>query len=60
LKSADNSYEIIGITDNTIFSVLDVSISKTPEAMATLTKYFGKEITTRNWNTISRIGKLVG
>jgi uncharacterized protein (DUF1697 family) len=59
-KSADNSYEIIGITDNTIFSVLDVSISKTPEAMATLTKYFGKEITTRNWNTISRIRKLVG
>ena len=44
---------------NTVFSVLDLSISKTPEAVKALEKYYGKEITTRNWNTISQIGKKI-
>ena len=56
-KSADESYKIIEKTDKTIFSVLDLSISKTPKAMEALEKYYGKGITTRNWNTIKRIGK---
>ncbi len=56
-KSSDNSYEIIGKRDKTILSVLDLSVSKTPKAMEALEKYFGKDITTRNWNTIERIGK---
>ena len=58
-KSEDMSYQIIKRKGNTVFSVLDLSISKTPEAMKALEKYYGKEITTRNWNTISQIGKKI-
>lgn len=55
--SEDNSFKIINISDKTILSVLDVSVSKTPKAMKVLEQFFGKEITTRNWNTIKRIEK---
>lgn len=55
--SAENSFKIIGKNANTIFSVLDLSMSKTPKAMGALERYFGKDITTRNWKTIERIGK---
>lgn len=56
-KSTDASFQIIGKTDKSIFSVLDLSISKTPKAMDALEKFYGKEITTRNWNTIELIEK---
>jgi len=55
--SSDNSYKIIGKIDKNILSVLDLSVSKTPKAMEDLERYFGKNITTRNWNTIKRIEK---
>ncbi|MGB5361996.1 MAG: DUF1697 domain-containing protein [Aureibaculum sp.] len=55
--SDDNSYTIIDKIDNNVFSVLDVSITNTPKAMEILEKTFGKDITTRNWNTIKRIEK---
>ena len=55
--SSDNSYKIIGKIEKNILSVLDMSISKTPKAMEELERYFGKNITTRNWNTIKRIEK---
>ena len=54
--SADGSFKIIGAIDKTILSVLDLSASKTPKAMEALENFFGKDITTRNWNTIERIG----
>ncbi|MGY8913953.1 MAG: DUF1697 domain-containing protein, partial [Flavobacteriales bacterium] len=56
-KSSDSSYEIIEKRDQTIISVLDLSISKSPKAMESIEHYYGKEMTTRNWNTIERIGK---
>lgn len=56
-ESPDTSYKIIEKRDQTILSVLDLSISKSPKAMETLELYFGKEITTRNWNTMIRVGK---
>lgn len=55
--SDDSSFKIIDKIDKTIVSVLDVSVSKTPKAMAVVERYFGKDITTRNWNTIKRIEK---
>lgn len=55
--SEDNSYRILGKSDNTILSVLDLSISKTPDAMKALETFFGKDITTRNWKTIERVVK---
>jgi len=58
-KSADKSFEIIGKTDKTIFSVLNLSVSKTTKAMEVFEKVYGTNITTRNWKTIERIvGKL--
>lgn len=53
--SSDNSYRIIEIREKAILSVLDLSASKTPNSMENLEKIFGKDITTRNWNTIERI-----
>jgi uncharacterized protein (DUF1697 family) len=55
--SSDNSYKIIGKIEKNILSVLDLSVSNTPKAMEDLERYFGRNITTRNWNTIKRIEK---
>lgn len=57
--SVDNSYTIIKVKDKAIFSVLDLSVSKTPKAMISLEKFFGTDITTRNWKTIERIVKKI-
>lgn len=57
--SDDQSYRILDIRNRAIFSVLDVSVTKTPKGMDKLDKLFGNDITTRNWNTIHRIaGKM--
>jgi uncharacterized protein (DUF1697 family) len=56
-KSEDNSCRILEIRGKNIFSVFDISITKTPKGMEELEKLFGKEITTRNRNTIQRIVK---
>jgi uncharacterized protein (DUF1697 family) len=55
--SADKSFRILSIKDMAIFSVVDLSKAGTVEAMAILEKEFGKNITTRNWNTIVKILK---
>lgn len=55
--SEDNAYTILEKSQKTILSVLDISINKTPKAMKALESFFGKDITTRNWNTIKRIEK---
>jgi len=54
-KSNDKSFRIIAISGKTILSVLDLSVSKSPKAMNNLEKFYGKNITTRNWKTIVRI-----
>lgn len=43
--------------ENIVFSVLDRSVAKTTKAMDILEKFYGKDITTRNWNTLERIAK---
>ena len=55
--SEDESYRIIDIQDRAVCSVLDLSISRTTDAMNSLGKFFGDGITTRNWNTLNRIAK---
>ena len=57
--SLDKSYKIIEKRNKNIFSILDFSIAKTPKAMNIVEKNFGKDTTTRNWNTIGRIEKKV-
>lgn len=55
--SDDRSYKIISKSNKTVFSVLDLSLSKTPKAMEAFDRFFGKDNTTRNWNTIKRVEK---
>lgn len=52
-SSPDGSHQILDAAiPRTICSVLNLSINKTPDAMAVLDKFYGKDITTRNWNTV--------
>ena len=53
--STDSAYKILGKMDNTVISVLDLSVNKTPKAMEAFEKHYGKDVTTRNWNTLIRI-----
>lgn len=56
--SEDKTYEIIGSRNKIILSVLDLSKTSTPKGMDELEKLYGKNITTRNWNTIRKIIEL--
>lgn len=53
--SKDESFRTIEVRGKTIFSVLDLSKGITVKGMDDLEKIFGKEITTRNWNTIVKL-----
>lgn len=55
--SPDSSFRILTLAPHMIISVLDLAKNKTPAAMKMLEDIYGKEITTRNWNTIERIMK---
>lgn len=56
-QSEDGSYKILDYKNNNIISVLNLLNSQTTKAMAILERSFGKNITTRNWNTLLRIEK---
>ncbi|MEJ8755541.1 DUF1697 domain-containing protein [Pontibacter sp. H259] len=53
--SADGSYTILEVKDKCICSVLDLAVAQTPKAMDALEVLYGKNLTTRNWNTIVRV-----
>jgi len=55
--SDDRSFRILGVTDRSVCSVLDLAISATPHAMEILERLFGRDITTRNWNTVEKIAR---
>jgi len=55
--SPDQSYSILKQENKIVLSHLDLSITHTPKAMEAFDKFYGKENTTRNWNTIERIVK---
>ena len=48
-------YEIIAIKDDMLFSVTDNTTGKTTDLMTWLERQFGKDITSRTWNTMQRI-----
>ena len=56
--SPDGSFTIISTIEHTVFSVLDLDKSKSVDAMKILEKEFGKNITTRNWNTVVKIAQM--
>lgn len=57
--SDDKSFRIISMKDRAVCSILDISKIKTPKAMGQLEQLFGKDITTRNWNTVQRIASKI-
>ena len=56
-STEDGSFSILSIQDRAIISVLDLAVTKTTKGMEVLERTYGKDITTRNWNTIKRIEK---
>ena len=58
IRSDDGSFTIIGLTDSAVYSFLDLGKSGTPEAMSLLEKTFGKNVTTRNFNTVVKLAGL--
>jgi uncharacterized protein (DUF1697 family) len=53
----DDSFTILSFTGSEVVSILDVSKIKSTDAMIILEKHFGKNITTRNWNTLEKMEK---
>ncbi|QOJ27765.1 MAG: DUF1697 domain-containing protein [Ignavibacteriales bacterium] len=56
--SSDGSFKILMTDNRCVFSVLDLAVTKTPKGMDELERIFGKDVTTRNWNTIVKMREL--
>jgi len=48
-------YEVVAIVDRAVYSVVDLSGASSPDLMRVLDREFGKEVTTRTWNTVERV-----
>jgi uncharacterized protein (DUF1697 family) len=58
-ESEEKDFRILQVIDREVISVLDLSKGKgTIDAMKILEKEFGKSVTTRNWNTVSKTATL--
>lgn len=56
IPEPDSNYRIVQIRDMNAFTVLELTEDEaTPAAMNMLTKVFGPDITTRNWNTVMKV-----
>lgn len=53
--SDDGTFTIIAYNGKIICSLLDLTQTKTVKGMDSLEKLFGKDITTRNWNTVLKL-----
>lgn len=54
-------FRILKVTEGEVLSVVEITPrGHTPEAMVVLEKFFGKDITTRNWNTVMKLLALKG
>jgi uncharacterized protein (DUF1697 family) len=59
-ESPEKDFKILSVTDYEICSVLTLSPERnTTDVMKILEKEYGKQITTRNWNTLIKIGKFL-
>lgn len=56
-RAEGQGFTVLGIVDEVVCSVVDVSVASTPSVMRFLEKEFGKEVTTRTWDTVQRIIK---
>lgn len=57
-QTPDKLFQILKATDDAIFGVLSVKDAHSVDAMNFIDKEFGKEVTTRNWNTIVKVAAL--
>ena len=55
----DGSFHILKISNNAIFSVVEKDKTGTVQAMKILEKQFGKQLTTRNFNTVKKLSKFL-
>jgi len=51
------SFELLCMADGALCCVVDLSTGKTPDLMAYLERKYGKSITTRTYNTVTRLLK---
>lgn len=58
--SPQKDFTILKVTDDVIVSHLELIARGTIDAMNIVEKEYGKKVTTRNWNTVLRIGKVLG
>lgn len=59
--SPEGDFQILHAEDGAIFSVLMLSPKRgTFDLMKIMEKEFGKKATTRNWNTVMKIAKMLG
>jgi uncharacterized protein (DUF1697 family) len=55
-ETPEKDFKILSVLDGAVLSVVTLMPKRgTTEAMSVLEKEFGKRITTRNWNTITKI-----
>ena len=47
-------YKVLGMIDDAVCSVIDLSGATRPDLLAVLDRAFNKKVTTRNWKTIER------
>ncbi|WP_076005048.1 DUF1697 domain-containing protein [Dehalogenimonas formicexedens] len=59
LKDAAKGFQILSFERGVIRSIVDLDRGITPDLMSALDKNFGKNNTTRNWNTIEKIYSIV-
>lgn len=52
-------FTIVEVKGQLVFSVVDSSVSDTIAGMKALEQIYGKGITTRNWNTVQKIQKVL-
>ena len=55
LRPEGKSYELLCMCGGALCSVVDLSSGKTPDLMVYLERQFGKSITTRTYNTLTRL-----
>ncbi|MDO9044135.1 MAG: DUF1697 domain-containing protein [Methanobacteriaceae archaeon] len=53
----NNGFVLLEIQHNAIYSIVDLTKTKTPNLMRWIDKEFGKNVTTRTWRTVNRILK---
>jgi uncharacterized protein (DUF1697 family) len=59
-RAPGKTFKIVRLTDTEVCSALTLTPgSQTTQLMASLEKEFGRQVTTRNWNTIARILKSI-